>query len=198
MTVASPLTFTVSDGLGVNTTINLSGSYDATTLKTAVNTALTASGANLNADVVDGSLVFRFKDSEKGGEMSFSQTTGDLKATLGISQGVKNVFGLLSDVEAAMKSQDVKEVSTLLGRIDKFNDALAGVRGQMGSRAKNLEFARDRTQQSTVNSTTLKETVEGIDLPETVTRLSAQQQAYQTALAAGSRIFNISILDYLR
>jgi len=31
-----------------------------------------------------------------------------------------------------------------------------------------------------------------------VTKLTAQQQAYETALAAGGRIFNVSLLNYLR
>jgi flagellar hook-associated protein 3 FlgL len=86
----------------------------------------------------------------------------------------------------------------MLGRIDRLNNNTVNQRGQYGSRARNLQFTRDRLEEYNLTSETLKEQVEGIDLPETVMKMSAQEQAYQAALASGSRIFNISILNYLR
>ena len=44
----------------------------------------------------------------------------------------------------------------------------------------------------------LKAQIAGVDAPEVITKLTAEGQAYQTALAAGARILNVSILDYLR
>ena len=143
-------------------------------------------------------LVIRFVDSEVGGEMKISNVSGDLKGKLGMTAGVKNMFGVLDDVKAAMDQNDLTEVSRLLERIGSLSDNVVQQRGQYGSRARNLEFARDRIEQYNLTNTAKKENIEGIDLPETVTKITAQEQAYQTALAAGARIFNVSILNYLR
>ena len=40
--------------------------------------------------------------------------------------------------------------------------------------------------------------VEDIDLPQTITELQLQQTAYQAALAAGARVMQPSLLDFLR
>ena len=74
----------------------------------------------------------------------------------------------------------------------------ASERGLVGARARNLEFARDRLQAYNATSETLKADIEGVDLPKAVMRISGEEQAYQTALAAGARIFNVSIIDFLR
>lgn len=194
------LSFTISDGLGVDTSITLAGgaSYDEAATLGILNGAFAASGANLTARSVDGHLSIGFVNSEVGGEMAVSSVTGDIKGLLGFTAGVKNVFGLLDDLKTAMDSNDLTEVSRFLGRIDRMSDGVVSQRGQYGSRARNLEFMRDKIEGYNLTSASLKETIEGIDLPETVTKLTAQQQAYETALAAGGRIFNVSLLNYLR
>ena len=40
--------------------------------------------------------------------------------------------------------------------------------------------------------------VEDIDLPKTITELQLQQTAYQAALAAGARVVQPSLVDFLR
>ena len=59
-------------------------------------------------------------------------------------------------------------------------------------------MARQRLEAANLTGETLRADIEGVDAAEAVTRLSAEEQAYQTALAAGARLFNISILDFLR
>jgi flagellar hook-associated protein 3 FlgL len=195
---ATPLTFMVSDGMGVDTTITLSGAYDETTLTDAINTELTATGANIFSTTVDGELSFRFVNDTEGGEMEFTQISGDLEGDLGITEGVKNIFGVLDDLTVALDSNDLDRVSRMLGRIDRVNNNTVNQRGQYGSRARNLQFTQERLEEYNLTSQTLKEQVEGIDLPEVVMKLTAQEQAYQAALASGARIFQISILNYLR
>jgi len=104
----------------------------------------------------------------------------------------------MRDLKAAFETQDASEVARQLGRLERMIDDVTSQRGQLGSRMRNLEFARDRLENYNVTSQTLKESIEGADLPETVMRLTAEEQAYQTSLAAGARIFNISIIDFLR
>lgn len=192
----NPLVFKISDGT-IDTTITLSN-VDQNQMVTEMNNAFTASGANLKASVVDGRLSVKFANNEDGGEIKVTNISGDTEAVLGISEGVKNMFGMVDDLEYIMENVGVSGVSGFLDRIDRLADNVANMRGQYGSRARNLEFARDRLEQYNLTSTTLKESIEGADLTKAVMKLNNGEQAYQATLAAGSRIFNISILNYLR
>jgi flagellar hook-associated protein 3 FlgL len=197
--LAADLTFEASDGT-VDCTVTVpAGTYTREDLAAAIDGALKGSGANLEARVeADGTLAIAIANTREGGEITLGDPTGDLQAVLGVDPGTKNLFGLLDDLKAALDSQDPSKVGKLLARLDSALDAVLAQRGELGSRGRNLEFARDRLQQNNLTNQTLQAGIEGVDLPEAVTRLTAEEQAYQTALAAGARIFNISIIDFLR
>lgn len=193
---ASDLAFTVSDGtVDVQVSLTSGTSYD---LAGTLNSAFQAAGANLRADMTaDGALSIRLVESQRGGEMALKDTSGGLEETLGIQSGVKNVFGVLDELEAALRSEDPARVSKLLGRIDRSLDALVAQRGLLGARMRNLQTAREGLEEYSASSDSLRASIEGVDTAQAVTRLSAEEQAYQTALAAGARILNLSLLDYL-
>lgn len=192
-----PIQFVVSDGLGVDTTITVAD-VDQATLVSQMNAEFAATGANLTASVKDGKLSIALTDSEAGGEIKVTAVNGDIKGVLGITEGTKNVFYMLDDLLDTMTNGTTTQISSFLDRIDRLSENVANQRGQYGSRARNLEFARDRIEQYNLTSATLKEQVEGADMTKAVMRLNTGEQAYQASLAAGSRIFNISILDFLR
>lgn len=194
---AAPITFTVSDGLGVDTNITVSN-VDQATLASQINAAFAASGANLSASIIDGRLSMKIVNSELGGEPKIADATGDLDGVLGMSEGTKNIFGVLDDLIATMESGTLVKVSTLLDRLDRLSDNVANQRGQYGSRARNLSFARERIEQNNITSADLRDQIESADITRAVTKLNSSEQAYQASLAAGSRLFNISILNYLR
>ena len=192
----NPLKFSVSDGK-ISTDITLSN-VDQATAVSQMNAAFQTSGANLTASVVDGRISIKLIRTEDGGEITVTPVSGDLEGTLGITSGVKNVFSMMDDLVNVMKTKGVDGVTSFLDRIDRLSDNVANQRGQYGSRARNLQFARDRIEKYNLTSTTLKESIEGADLTKAVMKLNNGEQAYQATLAAGSRIFNISILNYLR
>ncbi|MBE0618648.1 MAG: flagellar hook-associated protein FlgL [Proteobacteria bacterium] len=208
VTLGSDLSFQASDGSTAPVTVTLpadrdgdgvADSYTRQELADALEAAFQGAGANLHARVNDdGTLSIALADTLAGGELTLTDLSGGLESTLGLSPGTKNVFGLLDDLAAALESQDAGAVSRLLGRLDRALDDLVTQRGLMGARSRNLEFARGRLEAHNLTNETLKSEIEGVDLPRAVVKLSAEEQAYQTALAAGARIFNVSILDFLR
>ena len=202
LTLAADLTFSASDGtLTSNVTLPAAGGpYAPADVATVINAQFQDDGVNLEARVnADGTLSIAIADTQAGGEITLTDgPDGGLADVLSIPPGTKNVFTALSDLKAAFESQDVSEVGKQLGRLDRLLDAVTSQRGQLGSRTRNLGFARDRLENYNVTSQTLKESIEGVDLPQAVMRLTAEEQAYQTSLAAGARIFNISIIDFLR
>ncbi|MBI5445535.1 MAG: flagellar hook-associated protein FlgL [Deltaproteobacteria bacterium] len=200
VTLASDVNFTVSDG-SVTVGIQLlaaSSPYQPEDLVQAINDQLAPSGANLEARMdAEGRLEIAIAEPRRGGEITIAGDDG-LEAALGLTSGTKNLFGLLTDLETALQSDDPsEEVGKLLGRLDRAMDDVLVQRGDLGARTRNLESAKDRLLTYNVTTETLREEIQGVDLTEAVTRLSAEQQAYETALAAGAEIFNVSLLDYL-
>lgn len=207
VTLGGDLTFEASDGttavtVSVPADRNGDGAADPYTpreLADAVDAALRGAGANLGARWNDdGTLSIVLADTLAPGELTLTDLSGNLEPVLGLSAGTKNVFGVLDDLAAALDSQDPGAVSRLLGRLDRALDDLLNQRGLLGARTRNLEFARDRLEAHNLTNETLKSDIEGVDVPGAVVKLSAEEQAYQVALAAGARIFNVSILDFLR
>lgn len=198
LTVSAPLSFQVSDGAVTSTVSLAAGTYTPQQILDAVNNAFQGAGANLQARMTpEGEFSIAFADTQKGGEMSIQTLSGDLTGTLGLTDGTKNIFGLLDDLAAALKSEDSSKVSQFLGRLDRALDSVGAQRGIVGAQGRNLDFAKSRLQSYNVTTEALKSDVEGADTAKTITSLTAEQQAYQTALAAGARILNVSILDYL-
>jgi flagellar hook-associated protein 3 FlgL len=199
LTLSADLSFRVSDGAVTSTVTLPAGSYTPQELVAAMNTVFEGAGANLQARMTpEGELSIAFADTQQGGEMSIEAVSGDLSGTLGLTAGTKNIFGALDDLSAAMKEGNPSKVASLLGRLDRALDGLGAQRGVVGSQGRNLDFARSRIESYNVTTEALKSDTEGVDAVKAITKLSAEQQAYQTALAAGARILNVSILDYLR
>ncbi|NTU59650.1 MAG: flagellar hook-associated protein FlgL [Deltaproteobacteria bacterium] len=198
--VPSDLSFTVSDGTLTSTVALTAGTTFATPQELAdwMNGGFAADGANLQARITsEGELSIALADTQAGGELSVHTLSGDLAGTLGITDGTKNIFGLMDELSAALIAEDSLKVSALLGRLDRALDNVGARRGELGAQGRNLDFAKSRLESYNVTSESLKSDLEGADTVKTITSLTAEQQAYQTALAAGARILNVSILDYL-
>ena len=108
--------------------------------------------------------------------------------------GIKDGGTFLMNSNWSLEDMETKLPAAMKRTID----ALVSQRGLVGARARNLEFSKERVQAHNLTSEALKAEIEGVDVPRTVMRISSEEQAYQTALAAGARIFNISIIDFLR
>lgn len=207
VTFASPLIFRVSDGATkVTVTVQQDlaavppkGPYTRQALADEIGRQLSAGGVNVQAGLTDGgALRLSIGDNLKGGEITLEDVSGGLEPTLGLTAGTKNLFSLLDDLQSALTSGAASRVSGLLDRLDRALDGVGLQRGLVGAQGRNLDFAKTRLEAYNATSDSLKSQIEGVDTAEAITKLSSEQQAYQTALAAGARILNVSILDYLR
>jgi flagellar hook-associated protein 3 FlgL len=208
VTLNSVLAFEASDGT-VDVSVSIPAApavtpvtYTRQELAEAIDQQLQDAGANLQTRIhADGTLSIGIADTLEGGELTLQDdpsTPGTLASVLGITPGTKNLFGLLDDLQSALESEDPEQVNGMLGRLDRALEDINTQRGLLGARSRNLRFARDRIEANNVTTEALQAEIEGVDLPEAVVRISSEEQAYQTALAAGARIFNVSIIDFLR
>jgi len=207
LTLAEDRSLVLSDGKNQVTIEIAAGTYSPSEVVQEINDQITLfeeqNDATVNAQAslaTDGELVIAVKNIGDGGELSISDAGAapSLATSLGLGLGERNIFAMLDDLKAALEGQDAAQVGTFLGRLDRSLADISAQRGGLGARSRNMGMARDRLQSLAVDKETLKADLDGVDVAEAVMRVSAEENAYQTALAAGARFFNISIIDFLR
>jgi flagellar hook-associated protein 3 FlgL len=124
-------------------------------------------------------------------------TTGD--RILGGNPGDGKMLDVLRNVSAHLRSGDTASLGTgdlkdLTGQIEQ----LLGVRAEVGAGMNRLETAAARLDETEESATSLLSNTEDADMAKTLIDYSTQQAVYQSALNAGSRIVQASLLDFLR
>ncbi len=71
------------------------------------------------------------------------------------------------------------------------------MRARVGAKVNRLEATQSRFADSKIQLTSLLSKVEDVDIAEIVMNLSNQQAIYQSALRAGAKIIQTSLLDFL-
>ena len=112
--------------------------------------------------------------------------------------GAGDVLALLDQVAAAMNAGDEAQVSGRLGDMDaamtRVGDSLATV----GAATNRVEAAMQRNTDAQLALRTELSEVEDVDVAEAVMELQTQEVAYQSTLAALSRVLQPSLVDFLR
>ncbi|GAA0917335.1 flagellar hook-associated protein FlgL [Virgisporangium aurantiacum] len=119
----------------------------------------------------------------------------DGKAVFG--EGNDSIFSILSTIATKLES----DPGALTGELDRLDVRAATIRNGLttvGARSNQLERMRQSADDMALNVTKSLSDVEDIDLPQTITDLQLQQTAYQAALAAGARVVQPSLIDFLR
>lgn len=85
--------------------------------------------------------------------------------------------------------------------IKHLNDSMLKIvqgRAELGARMNRLELIEDRLEHQAIIAEDIMKTNEGVDFEETVTNLLTQEVIHRAALAAGSKIIQPSLVDFLR
>jgi flagellar hook-associated protein 3 FlgL len=85
-----------------------------------------------------------------------------------------------------------------IGELHAQLDHILRYRVQVGARTNHFESVRSQLQDQEVRLTQVLSNLEDADVARVAVDLSRQQLAYQAALAAGAKILETSLLDYLR
>jgi len=111
----------------------------------------------------------------------------------------QDVFQVLSDVEADLIAGNSANLSNLrIGELDTVINNILPIRSDVGAKTNRLELTKSRLEQATLNLSELLSKNEDIDTAEAITQLKMQENTYRTALAAGARIIQPSLIDFLR
>jgi flagellar hook-associated protein 3 FlgL len=119
----------------------------------------------------------------------------DGKAVFG--DGNDSIFNVLSEIATKLEN-DPDALKVELDRLDARAATIRDGLSTVGARTNQLERMRQAADDMALNVTQSLSDVEDIDLPQTITELQLQQTAYQAALAAGARVVQPSLVEFLR
>ena len=110
-----------------------------------------------------------------------------------------DLFNHLISLQQHLSAHNPTSVSsTDLANLQKDNDNATNLLGANGILQSSLNSANDLATTVKTNIETAITSTTGADLASTLSQLTQTQTAFQAALASGSKVFSVSLLDYLR
>jgi flagellar hook-associated protein 3 FlgL len=133
-------------------------------------------GVKLTINLTDGTMKNFFTgDGTDPGVIGFCQTLAD-------------------DVEAG----NLEQVDAALATADQFINDLLSARSTIGAKINRLELQQSRLDSTQISFTNLLAQNEDADIAEVIMNLKMQESVYRASLAAGARIIQPSLVDFLR
>jgi flagellin-like hook-associated protein FlgL len=122
---------------------------------------------------------------------------GQAAYDLGI-YGSPDIMGSVMLLIDALKNDDARIIAQLIGNFEEGMQTVLTHLGTVGSLHSRLETTDLRMADQEFNFTKLLSNVEDADLTKLVTDLAMQENSYQAALIATSKIIQPSLLNFLR
>lgn len=172
--------------------------------------------ANTN---VNGKYIFNGTDTDippldKGATDGNYQnfTSGDVNSfSIEVAKGIlmnanlspEGVFDdeLMASIDSfitALANDDQDAINDSIANLNKSSLNIINARADVGARMNRLEIVEDRLAEQEAIAKELMSKNEDIDFEEAVTNLITQETLHRAALAAGSRIIQPTLMDFLR
>jgi len=107
------------------------------------------------------------------------------------------VFSALIDLFNGLKAGDEQAITDAGQRINAFVDETNRLQGVIGSRSRAMTTRLELTEDAVVASTSLLSEIQDLDYTQAVTQFQQAQTALQANLLTGSRIMQLSLLDFI-
>lgn len=116
----------------------------------------------------------------------------------GTTTDPENLSTYFNDLLSALRSDDKDALSgDLLAAHDTYANNIVNVRAQIGTLYNRLSAAADRNETENLNLTETLSNKQDVDVAEKYMEYQNQMTAYQATLAMGTKIMQLSILDYM-
>ncbi|WP_217588517.1 flagellar hook-associated protein FlgL [Lentibacillus saliphilus] len=107
-------------------------------------------------------------------------------------------FGRVDDFVDALGANDQDAINQSIGALDVNIENTINTRADLGARMNRLELIENRLGEQEVIAKKTMSDNEDIDYEKAITDLITQESLHRAALAAGSRIIQPTLLDFLR
>jgi len=112
--------------------------------------------------------------------------------------GDSGVFDNLYELKTLLAGNDVAGISSQIDRLNANMNELIQYRTNAGAKVNRLENLGNHLRDQQVRLLEQISVLGDADIEEVVTRFNEQRLTYESALAAGSRLMHLSLLDFLR
>ncbi|MGB5039432.1 MAG: flagellar hook-associated protein FlgL [Nitrospira sp.] len=109
-----------------------------------------------------------------------------------------NMFDSLRDILTALESDDRSGIQAGLGNLDLATAQISDAQGTVGALANRLQVTHDALDTATLTITKSISDNQDADLATAITQLRLQEVAVQAASQTFSKIFDSSLINYLR
>ncbi|KHO61015.1 flagellar hook protein FlgL [Thermoanaerobacter sp. YS13] len=132
-----------------------------------------------------------------GGNKIAVNVTGDKVFNVDLT-GTSQLLTMMDNLKKALDSGDHQAVSNLIVDVDKQMENVLAVRAEVGAKSNRIDLIKNRLQDDNYNFTSLLSKNEDADLAQVITNLKMDENVYRASLAAGARIMQPSLIDFLR
>jgi flagellin-like hook-associated protein FlgL len=109
-----------------------------------------------------------------------------------------SIFTTLMDLRDNLLRNDAKAISEeSIKKIDEDLKRVLNLHAEVGSKTNRANAAKEKQETITLNLKKMLSSVENIDMSEAIIKMTEYETAYQAALQVGSRIMQMSLLDFL-
>lgn len=160
--------------------------------------AINSCGLDISASINDAGTGIQIEPTVTGQTLIVESNDSSRVAwSLGIA-GSSDMLGSLMLLSNALREGDRDLISQLNGNMDLAINALLNVRADVGTKMIRMTTTQSRLETAQLNVTRLLSEVEDADIISLVSQLAREENLYQAALMASSKIMQQSLVDFLR
>lgn len=131
----------------------------------------------------------------EGSTPPYQGVFGEVDGSGNVTNGVFQTLFALRD---ALDAGGTTQISNLIGEIDRRIDLLMEARVKIGSRTNHLESLKDQYMDQEVRFTAVLSGLQDSDIGRTTIEFAQRELAYRASLAAGARLMQTTLIDFLR
>jgi len=108
--------------------------------------------------------------------------------------------GVIANINELISAMDNADANAIIAAGTKINQNLqisVDARADVGARMNRLELTKNRVENSTANLEEALSLNDDAEYTETITKWTSAKSVYQASLATGSKVLQISLLNYL-
>jgi flagellar hook-associated protein 3 FlgL len=111
--------------------------------------------------------------------------------------GSDDIFIILKDLKTALQGNDISGIQTAMTNLDTHFDHNSAQIADVGSKMIRMEIKDNVLQNLDIATTERLSKIEDAEITEAIMDLKAKEVAYQAALAASSKILQLSLVNYM-
>lgn len=109
-----------------------------------------------------------------------------------------DIFTVLDDLSNSLRTSDFDGITRSLGALDAHQDNISALRGEQAAKVNRLELTASRFEAQKIATGDQLSRIEDVDMAQAITDLTMKETVYRSALAAGARVIQPSLVDFLQ